>query len=115
MIFQVFVLIVLLVIALNLTLNLIALKRPSKYAGIPDPVPFVSVLVPARNEENNIGQCVVSLIRQDYANFEIIVLDDNSTDNTSAIVAAMQENTSNLRLIHGRPLPDGPNLTAQPR
>jgi cellulose synthase/poly-beta-1,6-N-acetylglucosamine synthase-like glycosyltransferase len=61
MIFQVFVLIVLLLFALNLTFNLIALKRPSKFAGIPDPVPFVSVLIPARNEETNIGQCVLSL------------------------------------------------------
>ena len=107
MIFQVFVLIVLLLFALNLIFNLIALKRPSKFAGIPDPVPFVSVLIPARNEETNIGQCVLSLIHQDYANFEIVVLDDNSTDNTAAIVAAMQENTSHLRLIHGEPLPSG--------
>jgi cellulose synthase/poly-beta-1,6-N-acetylglucosamine synthase-like glycosyltransferase len=44
---------------------------------------------------------------EDYANFEIVVLDDNSTDNTAAIVAAMQENTSRLRLIHGEPLPSG--------
>ena len=107
MVFQVFVLIVLLVFALNLTFNLIALRRPSKYVGVPDPVPFVSVLIPARNEGTNIGQCVLSLIRQDYANFEIIVLDDNSTDNTASIVAAMQGTTSHLRLIHGEQLPSG--------
>ena len=44
--------------------------------------PYVSVIVPARNEQDNIERCLVSLIEQNYPNFEIIVVDDNSTDNT---------------------------------
>ncbi len=48
--------------------------------------PLVSVLVPARNEEQNIKTCLESLLPQDYPSFEIRVLDDESTDQTAAIV-----------------------------
>jgi chlorobactene glucosyltransferase len=44
--------------------------------------PLVSVIVPARNEERNIRRCVISLLEQDYENFEVIVVDDGSTDAT---------------------------------
>jgi hypothetical protein len=40
--------------------------------------PFVSVIVPARNEEKYIERCLLSLLSQDYPNFEIIAVDDNS-------------------------------------
>ncbi len=43
--------------------------------------PYVSVIVPARNEQENIERCLLSLMEQNYPNFEIIVVDDNSTDN----------------------------------
>jgi len=45
-------------------------------------VPMVSVLVPARNEVENILPCVQSLLNQHYDNYEVIVYDDNSTDGT---------------------------------
>ena len=48
--------------------------------------PLLSVIVPARNEQENIERCVLSLIAQDYTNFEVIVIDDNSTDMTNEIV-----------------------------
>lgn len=48
--------------------------------------PFVSVIVPARNEQDNIERCLLSLLYQNYPNFEVIVVDDNSTDNTSKIM-----------------------------
>jgi chlorobactene glucosyltransferase len=48
--------------------------------------PPVSVIVPARNEERNIRRCVTSLLEQDYANFEVIVVDDGSTDATPRIL-----------------------------
>jgi chlorobactene glucosyltransferase len=107
MIFQVFVLAVLLLFALNLIFNLIALKRTSKSTKMTGPFPMVSILVPARNEAANIGKCISSLIKQDYPDYEVVVLDDNSTDNTAAIVASLQETDPRLRLIHGQPLTPG--------
>src|SRR5579859_2027860 len=52
----------------------------------PENDPFVSVIVPARNEERNIRRCVTSLLEQDCADFEVIVVDDGSTDATQRIV-----------------------------
>jgi len=49
-------------------------------------LPFVSIIVPARNEEDNIKKCLMSLLSQSYPNFELIVIDDSSTDNTLQIM-----------------------------
>jgi chlorobactene glucosyltransferase len=67
----------------------------------------VSVLVPARNEENNIGACLASLLQQAYPNFEILVLDDNSTDKTAEIVQAFAAQDSRVKLIKGATLLTG--------
>jgi chlorobactene glucosyltransferase len=64
-------------------------------------------MVPARNEAENIKMCVISLLKQDYANIEILVLDDNSTDDTSLIVKRIAEKDSRVKLITGKPLKDG--------
>src|SRR5215831_20118572 len=48
--------------------------------------PLVSVIVPARNEERNIRRCVESLLDQSYPNYEVIVVDDGSTDGTADIL-----------------------------
>ena len=48
--------------------------------------PLVSIIVPARNEERNIRRCVESLLEQSYPNFEVIVVDDGSTDDTPGIL-----------------------------
>ncbi len=69
--------------------------------------PFVSILVPARNEAENIGRCVASLLRQTYPFLEIIVLDDQSTDATAEIVRALQTNEPRVILRQGDPLPEG--------
>jgi chlorobactene glucosyltransferase len=69
--------------------------------------PLVSILVPARNEEKNIGRCLRSLLRQDYPNFEILVLDDNSIDKTAEIVRDIAKNDARLKLISGLPLKKG--------
>lgn len=47
--------------------------------------PKVSILIPARNEEKNIEACIKSAAAQSYNNWEIIILDDNSTDKTNKI------------------------------
>src|SRR5512138_368197 len=79
----------------------------------PPPVnaPLISVCVPARNEERNIRACVESILAQDYPNFEVIVLDDRSTDRTSEILSNLAK-ALNLckvpyRVINGSDLPKG--------
>jgi chlorobactene glucosyltransferase len=67
--------------------------------------PLVSILVPARNEEKNIERCVNSLRNQLYKNFEILVLNDNSTDNTLAILNRIAAEDSRLRVFNGTALP----------
>ena len=52
--------------------------------------PFVSVVVPARNEQGNIEKCILSLLAQNYPNFEVIVIDDNSTDDTLKIMKEIE-------------------------
>lgn len=69
--------------------------------------PFVSVLIPARNEEDNIGRCLDSFLKQEYKNYEILVLDDNSTDRTNEIIKGyVEKNPGKVRLLNGKPLPE---------
>jgi chlorobactene glucosyltransferase len=69
--------------------------------------PRVSILVPARNEESNIGACVRSLLAQDYPNFRVHVLDDHSSDGTARIVEALGLTVENGGLLCGAALPEG--------
>jgi len=91
----------------NLFLNLRALKRPRADSRPPELTPLISVLVPARDEEANIETCLKSLKSQDYPNFEILVLDDHSSDNTAAIVGRMAAEDKRIRLFRSEPLPEG--------
>src|ERR1700756_1169679 len=74
--------------------------------GTPVPAsrrPSVSVIVPARNEEASLRACLESLVAQQGITFEIIVVDDGSTDRTRAIAESFPE----VRLIEPGPLPPG--------
>jgi len=68
--------------------------------------PLVSILIPARNEENNIERCLHSLINQHYTNYEILVLNDNSTDNTEKIINRIAEKYPKVKVFTGEKLPD---------
>jgi len=68
---------------------------------------LVSVLIPARNEEKNIGAILQDLSRQDYQNVEIIVFNDQSADGTAGIVKALSESDSRIRLTNSPGLPGG--------
>ncbi|MBV8206109.1 MAG: glycosyltransferase [Acidobacteria bacterium] len=63
----------------------------------------VSVLVPARNEEENLAACLGSLVRQDGIAYEIIVIDDHSTDRTAEIASRFH----GVRLVKADELPEG--------
>lgn len=69
--------------------------------------PLISVLIPARNEAGNIGRCVEAVLAQDYPNFEVLVLDDRSTDATPAILAELSKRETRLVVLFGEELPDG--------
>ena len=73
--------------------------------------PPVSIIVPARNEEEGIGDCLRSLLALEYEKFQIVAVNDRSTDRTGAImdeIAASPENIQNrLRIHHVKELPAG--------
>lgn len=87
-------------------LNFFSLKKLGRFPAAAD-YPFVSILVPARNEERNIEQCVQSLLAQDYPSYELLVLDDESEDQTWTLLSRLAQGKTNLRLLPGRPLPEG--------
>ena len=66
-------------------------------------LPAVSVIVPARNEEASLGACLESLVSQSGVAFEILVVDDGSTDRTHAIA----ESFPGVRVLEPLPLPPG--------
>lgn len=69
--------------------------------------PLISVCVPARNEERNIRVCIESILAQDYGNFEVIVLDDRSTDGTLEILRHIAAENDKLTILSGSDLPKG--------
>lgn len=69
--------------------------------------PKVSVILPARNEEEFIGKCLDSLIEQDYTNYEIIVVDDSSDDATGKIISEYAKKNSKIIPVSAQIKPDG--------
>ena len=81
-------------------INLIFIKKPIIYHQNNSDA-LVSVLIPARNEEINIKRCLYSLIDQSYKNLEIIVLDDDSDDQTYDVVKNISKNYESIKLVKG--------------
>ena len=92
-------------IVVYLTINTWFLEKVEPVTGHLPACPFISVCVPARNEERDIEACLTSLLNQNYPHFEVIVVDDNSTDNTPRIIQSLQERHANLIAIQGAALP----------
>jgi chlorobactene glucosyltransferase len=67
---------------------------------------MVSIIVPARNEGLAISNCLQSLLSQDYENYEVIAVDDSSTDNTFSIISDLSKNNRTLTSIKCPPRPD---------
>jgi chlorobactene glucosyltransferase len=95
-------LIVISVICVVNTLTFPRLRR-----AMPAQAPQVSVLIPARNEADVIGETVTRLLRQNYPYYEVVVLDDASNDGTADRAYAAAEGDPRLRVMTGEPLPAG--------
>lgn len=70
-------------------------------------LPFVSVIIPARNEETKIARCLESLAQQDYPNYEIVIIDDRSTDRTGEIIQEIADRFPHIKFVKGRETPTG--------
>jgi glycosyltransferase involved in cell wall biosynthesis len=71
------------------------------------PAPLVSILIPARNEENNLAALLPTLISQTYPNIEVIVLDDHSEDRTLEVAHSFALRDPRFRVVPGAPLMPG--------
>lgn len=96
-------------IAANAAVNFLVFKKPRALVstGGDSGLPMISILVPARNEEDNIDACVTSLLALNYPNFEVVALDDGSEDSTYARLCRIRDRDYRLRVLVGSELPDG--------
>ena len=72
----------------------------------PHNFPKVSIILPARNEEEFIEKCINSLLEQDYKNYEIIAIDDRSDDNTGNIIKKISREDSKVVYVLAQPKPE---------
>jgi chlorobactene glucosyltransferase len=83
-------------------------KRSPDLARVPPADDIgVSIIIPARNESATIETVVRSILASNYSTFELLVIDDRSTDDTAAKVAAIAAIDARLRLVEGAELPAG--------
>lgn len=97
---------VLVVIAVITVLNVLTFPRLNA-SPLPKETPFVSVLIPARDEAAVIGETIRKLLVQDYPHYELLLLDDHSTDGTANIAHQAARDDPRLRSLTGTPLPEG--------
>jgi chlorobactene glucosyltransferase len=76
-------------------------------AAAPVDAALISICVPARDEERNILACIRAILAQTYPHFEVIVVDDRSTDSTPEILRSLAAADDRLRIIDGAELPPG--------
>ena len=88
-------------------LAIVSLKKQSPAVAF-DEMPFVSIMVPAHNEEFTISRCVKTLAQLDYyledkRNYEIIVINDGSTDNTAAVLRELKKEFKFMKIVTRKP------------
>jgi chlorobactene glucosyltransferase len=93
---------ILLIFSLTLAMNLLLFPRLKAQKA--KNLPFVSILIPARNEASIIELTIRNILSQTFSNFELIILDDNSEDNTAEIVSGFLD--PRLKLLNGESLPE---------
>ena len=83
-------------------------ERDSAREALAAALPQVAVVVPARNEAENIAQSITSLLRQDYPALSVVLVDDDSTDGTAEVArrtAGALGKQDRLTIVNGSPLP----------
>lgn len=81
--------------------------RESRSGAEPGSLPPLTVLVAAKDEQDNIGRCLGGLLAQDYPRLQVIAINDRSTDRTAAILDDFAARDPRLTAIHVRELPAG--------
>ena len=102
------------ILALTVLINLEAVIGHSQIERLRDlplgnnrPAPRVSVVVAARDEERNIDTAMQSMLAQDYPDYEVVVVDDRSTDRTGLILDRIAAADTRFRVVHVTELPPG--------
>lgn len=72
-----------------------------------EPLPRLTVLVAAKDEEQNIARCISGLLAQDYPDLQVVVINDRSDDRTGAIIDEFAQRDPRLRAVHIESLPAG--------
>jgi chlorobactene glucosyltransferase len=86
-------------------LNFLFFRKPRALVSEAGELPLISVLVPARDEDENIEACVRSVLALNYPHFEVLVLDDHSSDDTYPILCRLRDQDHRLRVLIGADLP----------
>ncbi|HVR43432.1 MAG TPA: glycosyltransferase [Thermoanaerobaculia bacterium] len=92
--------------AMLAVINLVAIPRLRRAARREDG-PLVSVVIPARDEEQAIERTLLAFLAQDHPNLEVILVDDESADRTGAIARELEARDPRVRVIDGAPPPPG--------
>ena len=105
----VFSLLLLFVTLVNILLSFLFTRKNKRQGSIDfsSKKPLISVLIPARDEEENIHRCINSLLKQSYSNIEVVVLDDDSEDNTFALAKEISDLDSRVSVYKGNKVPSG--------
>ena len=84
-------------------MNLLERERPR----LPEPLPTVRIVIPAKDEAAGIRDCVQHVLSQDYPALDVAVIDDRSTDGTGSILDGLTHNEPRLHVAHVTDLPPG--------
>src|SRR4051812_30202226 len=75
--------------------------------ALPDDPPQVTVIVPAKDEGAGIASCINLVLAIDYPSFDVIAVNDRSSDDTGAILDSLARDSDKLRIVHIDHLPEG--------
>lgn len=105
----VFSLLLLFITLVNILLSFLFTRKNKRQGSIDfsSKKPLISVLIPARDEEKNIYRCINSLLKQSYSNIEVVVLDDDSEDNTFTLAKEISDLDSRVSVYKGKKVPSG--------